>query len=203
MPAPDGPTSATRSPCRTVSEKSRSAGRSGRPGYANVTPENTMSPRAGSGIATGTGGAAIPGVASSSSAIRSIAPDAFWTSPATSPTEPIEVTTKIARKMNCRNTPGDTLCSMNVSFAARYTIEPIATKLSTDTTPVSSERILIRASDAANAASTAAPNRAALSVSRPNACTVSIASRLSPANPTAAANRSCAAIERDRTRRPR
>jgi len=54
-------------------------------------------------------------------------------------------------------------------------------------------RAFIRVRLAAKASSTAAPNRPMALCSRPKAWTVSMASTLSPAKPTAPANRSCEA----------
>ena len=63
-------------------------------------------------------------------------------------------------------------------------------------------RAFMRISEAPKASSTAAPKRSIALRSRPNACTVSMASTLSPAKPTALANRSCDATVSFLTRRP-
>ena len=63
-------------------------------------------------------------------------------------------------------------------------------------------RARTRRMDAPKAFSTLAVNREDTPASRQKACTVSRASRLSPAKPTASANRSCACIDSLRTRRP-
>ena len=63
-------------------------------------------------------------------------------------------------------------------------------------------RAFIRTRETPKAASTAAPKRAMALVSRPKAWTVSMASTLSPANPTALAKRSWEATVSVRTLRP-
>ncbi len=70
------------------------------------------------------------------------------------------------------------------------------------TTPVMIARAVMRRSEVAKARSTASPNRPAAEASRPKACTVSSASRLSPAKPTASANWSWVEVVSLRTRRP-
>ena len=63
-------------------------------------------------------------------------------------------------------------------------------------------RARIRFRETPNASSTAAPKRPMALFSRPKACTVSMASTLSPAKPTAPAKVSCDCTVRRRTTRP-
>ena len=93
LPAPEGPTSATRSPAATFRESAVSAGSTGRDGYANVAASIATVPRDGSGKGEGEAGAAISGGVSSISSNRSVAPAARCSSPATSLIAPTEVAT--------------------------------------------------------------------------------------------------------------
>ena len=84
MPAPEGPTSATRSPAATSRLNLSSAGVAGREGYANVTLSNAMPPAPPEGSFAGVAGARIVGSVRNSSTSRSVAPAARCKSDMTS-----------------------------------------------------------------------------------------------------------------------
>ena len=136
-----------------------------------------------------------------SSSIRSMAPAAFCTSPQLSPSAPTAPAAKTDSSTNCNRAPGvirPAITSWAPSHSTRLTPPNITTMI----IAVMKARALIRTSDTAKAASTAAPKRSMALASRPKACTVSIASTLSPAKPTALANRSCEATVSFLTVRP-
>jgi hypothetical protein len=112
-----------------------------------------------------------------------MAPAVFCTSPQVSPRAPTDPPASTARKTNCSSTPPVMRGSWatKLSSAARQSTKPMPPKSSTITSAVIPARAVIRATEARNAASTAAPNRAPALASRPNACTVSSPSRVSPA----------------------
>ena len=124
-----------------------------------------------------------------------MAPAAFWTSPHISPRAPTELAAKTDRKANWNRAPQDSspLCPAWTPSQNTATTPP---NTSTMEAAVMIARAVMRLREVRKERSTAAPKRSVAVCSRPKACTVSRASRVSPAWPTARANSSWVAVVR-------
>ncbi len=112
--------------------------------------------------------------------MRCMAPDAFCTSPQTSPSAPTEPAASTARMANCSSVPAVMVWAITACAPSQKIVAtPLNTRLITS--PVIMLRARMRESDVAKAVSTAPVKRWAAVRSRPNACSVSRASRVSPA----------------------
>ena len=134
--------------------------------------------------------------------MRTMAPEAFCTSPQTSPSAPTAPAASTDSSRNCTSAP-PVIRPVTTSCAPSHSTADTPPNTSVITTAVMPDRARMRPREASNAVSTAAAKRAPAERWRLNACTVSSWSRLSPAKPTASAKRSCAAVDRRRTRRPK
>ena len=134
--------------------------------------------------------------------MRCMAPAAFWTSPQTSPRAPTPLAAITDRKTNWIRSPG-VMPPVSTEWAARHRTKATPPKIRPMTMTVIRARARMRLAAARKATSTESPKRRSAVRSRPKAWTVSSASRLSPAKPTASANRSWAVVDSVRTRRPK
>ena len=130
-----------------------------------------------------------------------MAPDAFWTSPQLSPSAATAPAANTASSTNWIRAPS-LMVPATTSRAPSHRTSVTPPNITSTIAAVITARALIRLREAAKASSTARPNRVDAVVSRPKAWTVSSASMLSPAKPTAWANWSCDFTVRARTRRP-
>ncbi len=147
-------------------------------------------------------GAAISGFSASNSIRRSVAPAAFCTSPQDSATAAIEEAAKIARNTNCASAP-PLMSPAATARAPAHNTKAMPPKPRLIATAVIWARARMRKRLAEKAASIASRKRRRAWLSRPKACTVSIASRFSAASAAASATRSCAAVVSLRTPRPK
>ena len=112
--------------------------------------------------------------------MRSIAPEAFCTSPQTSPSAPTEPAATTARMANCSSVPAVIVWAIT-AWAPSQKIVATLENTRAMTMAVIRLRARMRDSEAEKAVSTAAVKRRAALGSRPNACSVSSASSVSPA----------------------
>src|SRR5580698_8130833 len=105
LPAPEGPTMATRSPGAIEKLRSSRTRMSGALEYEKATCLNSIAPRGGEGISVGFVGATMRGSTARSSAIRPAEPAAAETSFHTCDNSPSEVAASTANSTNCDRSP--------------------------------------------------------------------------------------------------
>ena len=105
-------------------------------------------------------GGAMAGVACRISAMRSIAPEVFCTSPQASPSEAAPPPASTARTTNCSRTPAFMCgsCSTKLATSMRQKMKPRPPKREIITSAVIRARAVMRLTEARKAASTAAEN---------------------------------------------